>query len=1002
MAAGARCDVCPIGPKGRLRISSGEPLVPVLPEINDGAEYLLVGESPAWKEVQRGYPLAGASGLELARVLAAAGLTRSMFSLTNVLLCKIPGDPTGAWSRMTATLSRMRKARSNELRASGAYMTKAAADRAVMMELPDPVECCHPALLATAEPYRGIVPLGASALRAVTGVRGGIAKHRGDTMKAAGLLPEGASSEPKPALASFHPAFTMRSPAARPWLKHDLEKALRYFNNKLRWTYGDRLRRPTVEQFRDWLLASCPGHAEGTPYPEYSFDIETTGIVTFVTDVRCFAIAAPDLDEGGIVVDNPLDAAWPARSVGVTREWYSARDWWRILRLFDDWLHSVGVFAGRPLPRVVGHNVRSFDYLVMKHRYGITLIDACTEDSLDLARAAMPDSPKGLKPQGRLRTDVDRWDINDKGEEAATSDKVSAEERQEYNETDCIVNLRILPSLRREARENGYYDVVDYRYRPSVGYGSAASHPELTQQGIDHSRRTFCRDMSEIGIVVDQVERRRQIAQLRIEAADHLYQMKRLATEAGAERIQLQDSEGGFALGTFGEDDVCEMFGLNPRDVDSDEWAAAVDELKRTSDFNPASFDQMRRLLYEDWQLGVPKGMSEKEFLTGTGLPGTGDAVILAHMAGSSLSRAQLFYLQHLRLYRRKMGKMLGTTLLPLGLRSEGGLVWDHDGRVRSTFGSHSTAVWRLTSNGPSLMVIGKKKGQAALKTIFVPGKGPKGEPHVFIGPDIDQLHLRIIANRWGIPVLCEAFANGVDPHGALAAAVYGDAYFDATGWGDAPPSLKRKPEGGDADMMRDVMKIFRYAAIYGAAPATIWRVITSTERNDGSLPYLGYQLDDIIEYHEKWMRAEPQWQWRWDALCAEYRRNGGWMKSGYTKVRSGPLEDGKLNAVVNWPVLRDEAHIAWCAEQQLLTEFYRGHAGPGTGVVLQVHDQLVVETRGRAWHEAGPGGKKILRWDADAERARARVEELMQVVFEGEPVAYTSSAGVGTNLKEA
>jgi hypothetical protein len=69
---------------------------------------------------------------------------------------------------------------------------------------------------------------------------------------------------------------------------------------------------------------------------------------------------------------------------------------------------------------------------------------------------------------------------------------------------------------------------------------------------------------------------------------------------------------------------------------------------------------------------------------------------------------------------------------------------------------------------------------------------------------------------------------------------------------------------------------------------------------------------------------------------------------------------------------------------------------------VLQVHDQAVVETAGRAWYEKAEDGSKVLRWCPATERRRKEIEERTQVRFPGEPVAYTSEATVGLNLKEA
>src|SRR5690606_11160156 len=122
----------------------------------------------------------------------------------------------------------------------------------------------------------------------------------------------------------------------------------------------------------------------------------------------------------------------------------------------------------------------------------------------------------------------------------------------------------------------------------------------------------------------------------------------------------------------------------------------------------PGSYDQIRDLLYGPkdsggWDLGIPPGMEEKDFLTTSGLPGTGDKVLRAHLANEWVTGAQGEFIEQLRLYRREKNKIVGTTLIPMSRRDEhtSGLVWEDD-RVRSTFNSHVVANTRLSSSRPN------------------------------------------------------------------------------------------------------------------------------------------------------------------------------------------------------------------------------------------------------------------------------------------------------------
>lgn len=73
---GALCDSCPL---------QDRPKVFALPVHNP--KLLLVGETPARTEVQKGYPFAGASGELLDRICARIRMPRSQVYITNALLC---------------------------------------------------------------------------------------------------------------------------------------------------------------------------------------------------------------------------------------------------------------------------------------------------------------------------------------------------------------------------------------------------------------------------------------------------------------------------------------------------------------------------------------------------------------------------------------------------------------------------------------------------------------------------------------------------------------------------------------------------------------------------------------------------------------------------------------------------------------------------------------------------------------------------------------------------
>ena len=108
----AQCDICPLRKGGEL---SGEgEWKPVGSERHQSATVIAIAESPGPEEVDRGRPLVGRSGGEWNDTLRAVGKTRPEVDLTTVVLCKLPGQSSGAWGRMEKKLDKLNKKRATE------------------------------------------------------------------------------------------------------------------------------------------------------------------------------------------------------------------------------------------------------------------------------------------------------------------------------------------------------------------------------------------------------------------------------------------------------------------------------------------------------------------------------------------------------------------------------------------------------------------------------------------------------------------------------------------------------------------------------------------------------------------------------------------------------------------------------------------------------------------------------------------------------------------------
>ena len=148
-----------------------------------GSGLMLIGEAPGADEDRLGRPFVGVSGRLLDRMLASVGLGRERdFYVTNILPFRPPGNRTPT-------------------------------DAEIALFLPfvlRHVELASPRLL---------VLLGGTAAKALLRSREGITRLRGRWHEVA---PRGEGGGALPALATLHPAYLLRNPAAKKDAWHDL------------------------------------------------------------------------------------------------------------------------------------------------------------------------------------------------------------------------------------------------------------------------------------------------------------------------------------------------------------------------------------------------------------------------------------------------------------------------------------------------------------------------------------------------------------------------------------------------------------------------------------------------------------------------------------------------------------------------------------------------------------------------------------------------------------
>ncbi|WP_068318394.1 uracil-DNA glycosylase [Polycladidibacter hongkongensis] len=136
------------------------------------APVMMIGEAPGKEEDHHGVPFVGPSGRLLDTMLEAAGLDRSVCYIANVVPWRPPGNRTPT---------------------------------------PQETEICRPFIQRQIELLNPqiVVFLGAASAAALTGSREGIRRMRGKWMS------YGTGAEARPALATYHPAYLLRTPAEK-------------------------------------------------------------------------------------------------------------------------------------------------------------------------------------------------------------------------------------------------------------------------------------------------------------------------------------------------------------------------------------------------------------------------------------------------------------------------------------------------------------------------------------------------------------------------------------------------------------------------------------------------------------------------------------------------------------------------------------------------------------------------------------------------------------------
>ncbi len=242
-------------------------------------------------------------------------------------------------------------------------------------------------------------------------------------------------------------------------------------------------------------------------------------------------------------------------------------------------------------------------------------------------------------------------------------------------------------------------------------------------------------------------------------------------------------------------------------------------------------------------------------------------------------------------------------------------LVSKDDAKLHTTFHQLGTITGRLRSSNPNLQNIpARTEWGEKIRAGFV----ASDENHILISSDYSQIELRVLAHLSGDKKLIDAFLNNVDIHTRTAALVFGVKEEDVT------------------KEMRRSAKILNFGIIYGMSPY-------------GAAKQLGCGPEEAKAYIDSYFAQFPTVREFIESLVEQARKTGETRTllgrrrriTGFGSGNQRKREEARRVAI-NTPIQGSAADIIKIA----MVKLYEKIKGTETHLILQIHDELVVETK--------------------------------------------------------
>jgi DNA polymerase-1 len=331
--------------------------------------------------------------------------------------------------------------------------------------------------------------------------------------------------------------------------------------------------------------------------------------------------------------------------------------------------------------------------------------------------------------------------------------------------------------------------------------------------------------------------------------------------------------------------------------------------------FNLNSPIQLREILYTERQL-APSKKTKTGFST--------DAATLEKL------RDQWPEFIDPLLQYREVEKLRGT--YGIGLLAEVA----PDGRIHATFNQTVARTGRLSSDQPNLHNIPVRREEGRqFRRVFMPAPGS-----VLLVADYNQIELRCIAHLAADPGLIEAFTSGTDIHNATASRVFGV-----------------EPKAVTLDQ-RSKAKMVSYGLAYGMESYGLsQRLNIPVEEAAGILDAYFEAFPNVKSYMDRTV-VEARMRGYTETLFGRRRPIPELSNSNFRIRQAG--ERQAMNAGIQG-LAADIFKVALVRVDQALVQ-----AGVASRLVLQVHDEVLVEVPEGERDEVGPLVIDLMRHAAE------------------------------------